>query len=368
MASGPSPKKRKKPESASFPRGVVLWVWLIALTTLGGLIYWGISAKPERPYPQTTAQKRQAAAAKPFDHRETAKPRAAAQQGPAQTRGAVEKPASEPRKPVTSAHPEADHRHDLDTGNLLAAHRPDASVREPSEPISPPQPPAPTPPVARVAIVIDDFGQNLEIARSFLQVPLDLTFSVLPYQRHSEEIAALAHEHHRQVILHLPMEPHGYPKINPGKGALLLSMSDAAIQESFRTAMDVSPYFSGINNHMGSHFTENTRVMRTVIEETKKRQLYFIDSYTSPRSVASSLAREVQLPFLRRDIFLDNQQSESAIRSQLRQLRRRAKIQGAALAIGHPHEATLRALRHEADEFGREKIAVVPAGELLPGS
>lgn len=368
MASGASPKRRKKPKRVSFPRGVVLWAWLIAIIALGGLVYWGISAKPERPHPPTTAQKRQPGTAKPFDHRETAKPRTTAQQEPTQTRGSGERPVSEPRKAEASAHPETDQRHDPNTGNLLAAHRPDASTREPSKPIPPPEPPPSLPPVARVAIVIDDFGQNLEIARSFLEIPLNLTFSVLPYQRHSEEIAALAHEHHRQVILHLPMEPRGYPKVNPGKGALLLSMSDAAIQESFRTAMDVSPYFSGINNHMGSHFTENARVMRTVIEEAKKRQLYFIDSYTSPRSVASTMAKEVQLPFLRRDIFLDNQQSENAICSQLRQLRRRAKIQGAALAIGHPHEATLRALRHEAGEFEREKIAVVPAGELLPGS
>ena len=141
------------------------------------------------------------------------------------------------------------------------------------------------------------------------------------------------------------MEPQGYPKVNPGKGALLLSMSDAAMQQSLRTALDASPYFAGINNHMGSRFTENAGMMKTVLEEAQKRRLYFVDSYTSPRSVAASVAQEVQIPFRRRDIFLDNNLSETAIRAQLKQVMRRAKIQGTALAIGHPHEATLRALR-----------------------
>jgi uncharacterized protein len=166
----------------------------------------------------------------------------------------------------------------------------------------------------------------------------------------------------------LPMEPRGYPKINPGKGALLLSMSDAAIQQATVTALDVSPYFAGINNHMGSHFTERAGVMKTVLEEAQKRKLYFIDSYTSPRSVVSEVALEVQIPFRRRDVFLDNNQSENAIRAQLGQVRRMAKVEGTAVAIGHPHETTLRALRKEANEFEREKIAVVPAGELMPGS
>lgn len=367
MVSGPSPKKRRKSKRASFPRGIVLGAWLIALMTLAGLIYWGASAKPERPQAQTTAQKRQPGAAKPSDHREAAKPRTA-HRDETQSREGSEKPASESREPEASDHPAVGNGHGTNAGNLLAARGPDAGVREPSKSIPPLQPPPLIPPLARVAIVIDDFGQNLEIARSFLEIPMSITFSVLPYQRYTQDIAALAHEHHRQVILHLPMEPRGYPKVNPGKGALLLSMSEAAIQQSIRTALDVSPYFAGINNHMGSHFTENARVMKTVLEEAQKRRLYFIDSYTSPRSVVSLMAHEVQIPFLRRDIFLDNNQSESAIRSQLKQLRRRAKIQGVALAIGHPHEATLRALRHEVDEFEREKIAVVPAGELMPGS
>jgi uncharacterized protein len=219
-----------------------------------------------------------------------------------------------------------------------------------------------------VAIVIDDFGVDLNIARRFVELPIPVTLSILPHQRYSREIGDWAHAHHRQVILHLPMEPKGYPRLNPGKGALLLSMSGSAIQKSVSAALESSPHFAGMNNHMGSRFTENAVLMTTVIEEVQKRGLFFIDSYTTPRSVASTVAQQAQIPFRRRDIFLDNNQSEDAIRAQIRQVIRRAKIQGSVLAIGHPHESTLRALSQEGEEFEREGIAVVPAGELIKGS
>ena len=215
--------------------------------------------------------------------------------------------------------------------------------------------------------MIDDFGGDLNIARRFIELPIPITLSILPYQRYSQDIADLAHAHHRQVILHLPMEPKGYPKVNPGKGALLVSMSGSTIQKSVDSALGSSPYFAGINNHMGSRFTENEALMKTVLEEAQKRGLYFVDSYTSSRSVASSVAQQIHIPFRRRDIFLDNSQSENAIRAQIRQVMRLAKIQGTALAIGHPHESTLRVLSQEAAGFEREKIAVVTVGELMPG-
>ncbi len=164
----------------------------------------------------------------------------------------------------------------------------------------------------------------------------------------------------------MPMEPQGYPKVKPGKGALLLSMSADAVQQSLTDALEATPRLAGLNNHMGSRFTENAALMKTVLEEAKRRGLFFIDSYTTPGSVAASVAQQVQIPYLRRDVFLDNQRSEAAIRKQIRQAMQRAKIQGSALAIGHPHESTLRALSQEAGKFAEEKIAVVPAGELVP--
>jgi uncharacterized protein len=356
-------------------RLLFLLVWLVAVAALAGLVYWGKSSKPIlQPRTEVAAKSQGTSPNKVFDHREIPKAseakhqQTAANHGSQQNTGSPEKHLLEPQQPITARPTPATEPRETHATNHFASRAPEPGTNAPQTPLAPSQHPSPvlTPPVARVAIVIDDFGMNLDIAKKFLEVPLPITFSILPHQRFSQEIAELAHDHHRQVILHLPMEPQGYPKVNPGKGALFLSMSGDALQQSLSSALDSSPYIAGINNHMGSRFTENAPQMKTVMEEAKKRGLYFLDSFTSPRSVAASVAQQVHIAFLRRDVFLDNNPSEAAIRAQLRQLIRRAKIQGSALAIGHPHESTLRALGQEVGEFEREKIAVVPAGELLP--
>ena len=361
---------------AKAPRLALLLAWFIAVMALAGIIYWGKSSKPSpQRRPEAAVNSQVTSPPKLFDHRELPRASEATRQPTAtgsdkrQSTGVAAKHTSELQDPVKPRQaPLADSHNETHANTHYVSRAPEPNRNELSTPLSPPQLPSPavTPPIARVAIVIDDFGPNLEIAKRFLELPLAITFSILPHQPYSQEVAELAHAHHRQVILHLPMEPQGYPRVKPGKGALLLSMSGDAIQESLSSALDASPYFTGINNHMGSRFTENAAVMRTVLEEARKRKLYFIDSYTSPHSVAASVAQQVHIPFRRRDVFLDNNPSEGAIRAQIRQVIRRAKIQGSALAIGHPHEATLHALSQEVAEFEREKIAVVSAGELMP--
>jgi len=250
------------------------------------------------------------------------------------------------------------------------ARKPDSialsALRPGVPPGTPPLPPSPVPtPVAKVAIVIDDFGQNLEAAKKFLNVPLPLSFAILPNQRHTAEIAELAHAHHREVLLHLPMEPQGYPKVDPGSGALLTSMSKGALRRTLLAALDSTPYFIGVNNHMGSKFTENTPSMRVVMSELRHRKLFFLDSATTRDSVGFALAREYGIPTRKRDIFLDHTLTDEAVQSQVDQLIRKAKIEGTALAIGHPHEVTLKALIEGVDRFKEENVAVVPSSELM---
>ncbi len=221
------------------------------------------------------------------------------------------------------------------------------------------------PPVARVAIVIDDLGLDVEMARKFATLPFPVTFSILPNLPHSLETAELAHSQNRQVLLHLPMEPQGYPKTKPGKGALLLAMNDETLLKTLQDALRSTPYVSGVNNHMGSRFTEHSGRMRLVIEEIGRNGLFFLDSATSPRSVGVQTARELHIPHARRDVFLDHTRTESAVKAQLNLLIQKARLQGSAVAIGHPHEVTLKVLQGAADPLRRQGIVVVPAGDLV---
>jgi polysaccharide deacetylase 2 family uncharacterized protein YibQ len=353
----------------------VLAAAVVAVVMLIGLIYWGKSSRPTvSTQPAASKRTQGPVAEKVFDHKEpppakdAGQPKAAERARSQSETPLDKKPGAEPQGPAKPAQARHSNPQDTHPGPQYAALTPEHNPVETPKPPAPPQPVVPplTPPVARVAIVIDDFGPDRNIAEKFLDLPIPITFSVLPFQRNSQEIADLAHARQRQVILHLPMEPQGYPKVNPGKGALLVSMSSDTILKSIDTALNATPHITGMNNHMGSHFTENAVLMKTVLEEARKRGLYFIDSYTSPRSAAASVAQQIHIPFLRRDVFLDNNRSESAVRSQIGLLIRRAKIEGTALAIGHPHETTLLALSRAVKEFEREKISVVPAGDLMP--
>ncbi len=356
----------------------LLSVWVLAIIVLLGLLYWGAgsTSKGRRvvqpPGTSTSSERNEKVAGTP-SRKAANKEQPLHDSSPNDRKNGVNH-ASSPgsaQSPGVEAHRE--------TSPYSQPPKPQSGASEPAmaslspKATGPPPPPKTSPrtgppDAARVAIVIDDFGQDLEVARRFLDIPLPLTFSVLPYQKHSHEVAALAHSHGREVILHLPMQPQGYPIKNPGKGALLTSMSSEAVRKSLQGALDVSPHFKGINNHMGSRFTEDRAAMGVFLTEVKEKGLYFLDSSTSPRSVGHSMAQELRILSGRRDVFLDHTPTEEFVRSQIEELIRKAKIEGSAIAIGHPYEVTLRVLSQKSRRFEEEAVAVVPSGELVQQS
>lgn len=233
--------------------------------------------------------------------------------------------------------------------------------------LPPPTSLTPPPPGSggRVAIVMDDLGRDLASARELLAIDLGVTFAIIPQNEAAPQVATLAHERGREVMIHLPMEPQGYPRANPGADALLLSRSDEEIRALVRGYRQRVPYAVGGNNHMGSRFTESREKMAVVLEELRRAGLFFVDSRTSNRSVAFETARELGVATAKRDIFLDNVRSVSAIRGEIRRMARMAAKNGEALAICHPYPETFAALRAEADYLRAQGIRVVPASRLL---
>ena len=247
------------------------------------------------------------------------------------------------------------------------------------QPIEPPRPapvvkaPRPAKPAPRpllpggpkVAIVMDDLGMDLASARALLAIDLPVTFAILPWNERAPQVAELAHQAGREVLIHLPMEPQGYPATNPGPEALLLGLNDAEIRRRIAGYRQRVPHAVGGNNHMGSRFTEDREKMQVVIEELQGAGLFFLDSMTSGSSVAFEVARDAGVPATRRDRFLDNVQDTAKIAAELRKLARQAARQGSAVGICHPYPQTLQALRQEAETFAREGVEVVPVSRLL---
>ncbi len=237
------------------------------------------------------------------------------------------------------------------------------------EPTAPPQPTQrPTLPASargRLAILLDDAGQSRELVPAAAALPEAIAVAVLPFLPHSVDTAAELHRTGHEVWLHLPMEPRGYPKENPGPGAILVSMSEQNVRTTVRSALNNVPFIVGVNNHMGSLATENLRTMTWVMQEIAGRGLRFLDSRTTAGTVAEDAARAQGVPTGRRNVFLDNDGHADAIEQQLDEAIYLARKDGSAIAIGHMHARTLRVLDREAERFSARGVTLVPPSKLL---
>ncbi len=241
----------------------------------------------------------------------------------------------------------------------------------PRETVPPPKiitsrpPVAPPTPRAKVAIVIDDLGRENAVAHELLQWNLPITLAILPFEPHSRDLAQQAHQNGREVILHLPMEPHGYPKTDPGEGALLLEMDQRNLIRQLSKDIEALPHIKGVSNHMGSRFMEDSRKMKVILSELKRRNLFFLDSGTTPQSVGLQTANSIGLEAAQRAVFLDHEVSEDAIRRSLDRLVRVSLASGKAIGIGHPHEVTLKSLKKIIPEMQEKGIEVVPLSVIM---
>ena len=216
-----------------------------------------------------------------------------------------------------------------------------------------------------VAIVIDDLGQNLKQAREILSLPAKVTFAVMPGLAQSRKIAEMARKNDREVLLHLPME-YRSSKGTPAPGMLRSDMTPMEFLTTVSDDVESVPGAVGINNHEGSALTENKEAMKFLMAELKARNLMFLDSFTSAKSVAYSTAREFGLKSAKRDVFLDNDSDNPAsIRKQLDELVDIARKNGSAIGIGHPHPATIIELRKWLAETDRHGVEIVPVSKLM---
>jgi polysaccharide deacetylase 2 family uncharacterized protein YibQ len=213
-------------------------------------------------------------------------------------------------------------------------------------------------------VVIDDVGFDESMALDFARLGLPMTFAILPHQRYSLALASRLREMGHEVILHLPMQPVGRPGSDPGEGAVTEGLSRDEIRAIVEGDLESVPGAVGLNNHMGSQATTDPILMRAVLEVTRERGLFFLDSRTTSATVAYDLAVEMGIPAARRTVFLDDRRERSYIEAQVRSLLERARMEGIALAIGHPDQATLDALKKSTGLLRSPDIRMVPVSTL----
>ncbi|MCD1258147.1 divergent polysaccharide deacetylase family protein [Paenibacillus athensensis] len=210
-------------------------------------------------------------------------------------------------------------------------------------------PPAPAAAAKKqIAIVIDDFGNNMDGTAEMFKLPIKFTAAVMPFLPSTQQDAQLAHEHGDEVIVHLPMEPVRGKKSWLGPGSITTDLSDDEIRKRVNAAIDDVPYAIGINNHMGSKATADERVMNIVLDVCKMRGLVVLDSRTSHKSVVGKLAEQKGILHADNDLFFDDQYTYPHISKQMVKLKKLLKSQEQTIAIGHvgpPGKKTAQVIR-----------------------
>lgn len=215
-----------------------------------------------------------------------------------------------------------------------------------------------------ISIIIDDMGYRLKAGSRAVNLSGAITYSFLPHAPYVKHLSRLAHEQSKEVMLHLPMEAESGKKLGPG--GLTENMTASNFIEVLESSINSIPYISGFNNHMGSLLTKNellmTRLMRQVAADKK---LFFVDSKTTSNSIALKVARAEGLLSIRRDIFIDHENSKNFILKQLEKLIKKAQQKGTALAIAHPKKITLAVLEEWLPELEKKGIKLVSVSELI---
>lgn len=231
--------------------------------------------------------------------------------------------------------------------------------------------PTPTPQaksgLPKLSLVIDDFGYaRPELVTRLCAQPIPFSAAVLPYQEFTKESAEIAFEHGKEVMLHLPMEPLGYPGPgkDPGPNAVMYNLGEAEVRARVRAALDAIPHRKGANNHMGSRITPDRTRMTWVLQELKARHCFFVDSRTEKDSVAFDVAEKLGIPSVQRKVFLDDDKHYAEMLKQWQRALDLAKKDGQVVVIGHIYPETVEALERLVP-LAKGQVQFVKAGDLV---
>lgn len=219
----------------------------------------------------------------------------------------------------------------------------------------PEKPPA-IEPKNKVALIMDDMGYSLDAIYDILSLQEPITVAIIPFSPLGEQTAQIAYQNGLEILLHLPLESINNTEANNSiEGIICTDMSEQEIITLVERNLDQVPYISGVNNHMGSKVTPNESLMHIILQRLKQRDLFFVDSRTTGKSVAYDVAIQLEIPTAQRHVFLDSEVDEGYIREKLIELFILAQKRGEAVGICHPLPETLKVLKESfrlAKEYG----------------
>lgn len=215
-----------------------------------------------------------------------------------------------------------------------------------------------------IVVVIDDMGIDTRRTEAITRLPAPLTLAYLPYARHVQAQADVGRARGHSIMMHVPMQPDRMD-IDPGPNVLRADIPASELAARIAANLDGFTGYTGINNHMGSRFTQNRAALDILMAELRRRHLFFLDSKTHPRSAAGTAALTAGVLTATRDVFLDHVETPEAVAAALLKTEQAARRQGSAIAIGHPKDVTIAGLSRWLPGLAAKGFDVVTLDDLL---
>ncbi|MCS7232601.1 MAG: divergent polysaccharide deacetylase family protein [Synergistetes bacterium] len=213
----------------------------------------------------------------------------------------------------------------------------------------------------KLAIIIDDLGYDAHLASKFISLPYKVNLAVLPFLRWSNFVSEKGYRGGKEIILHLPMQAY---KHVVNRDVVSLGMDMEEIRDLINRALSSVDYAVGVNNHMGSLATTDPVLMRKVMSVLKEKGLFFVDSYTTPDSVAYHIALDVGLPCFYNSLFIDRYSGENRVEEYILKLVSLARRRTMTIGIGHAKSETFNALNKLLPVISKY-VEVVFASEIV---
>ncbi|WP_281889116.1 divergent polysaccharide deacetylase family protein [Paenibacillus sp. YYML68] len=220
----------------------------------------------------------------------------------------------------------------------------------------------------RVALVIDDFGNDMQGTEQMMELSIPFGAAVMPFLPTTKRDAEWAHRLGKEVLVHMPLEPRKGKPEWLGPGAITTKLTDDEIRERVTKAIDDVPHAIGINNHMGSKATADERVMRIILEVCKERGLFFLDSRTTDKSVIGKLSKELGVKTAENHIFMDDVYTRAHIAKQAVLLQKLVKKQSDTIVIGHvgpPGKHTAAVMKETIPQLEKLGASFVPVSQVM---
>ncbi|AJA90545.1 sugar deacetylase [Borreliella chilensis] len=202
-------------------------------------------------------------------------------------------------------------------------------------------------------LIIDDVGYDEFMLEQFIKINLKINYAIIPFLPKSTNLYKTLKDHHKIVIIHFPMQSKHRNSIE--KFHISIKDNKEEIHKKIEKTFKNYPDTKIMNNHMGSLITSNKDLMKIILIKLKEINRYFFDSVTIAGNIPETIGKEIGVKVEKRDVFLDNKDTEESVIKELEKAKNIARTHGVVKVIGHIwSKNTLKVLKKEASNLNQE--------------